>query len=175
MNVQPEPAGLSRDQVESRAAEILHAHGLNSIPIDPVELANREGIKVHNAKFSEPNIAGLIAKRGTASSVLVENDDSPYRKRFTIAHELAHYFLHLKSDGEFVDTPTDLQRASSNPEGASPCRIEVEANQFAAALLMPAELVKQVFPSVRSVEELARLFRVSREAMAIRLGTLGLA
>jgi len=174
MNGEPQPTGLTRSQIETRAAEVLSHHGITSIPVDPVELANQLGIKVHNARFSEPNVSGLIAKRGPVSSLLVENDDSPNRKRFTIAHELGHYFLHLSTDGEFVDTPVDLQRASVAPESGSK-RVEVEANQFAAALLMPEPKVRQAFSTVRNVDELARLFRVSREAMAIRIGTLGLA
>lgn len=50
---------LSRDEIESRATAVRKEHGLESIPIDPVILANRLGIKVHNAKFSDENIVGL--------------------------------------------------------------------------------------------------------------------
>lgn len=168
------PSGLSRKQIEEEANRILQRHGLTSIPIDPVTLANREGIKVHNAKFAKPNISGLIAKRGNASSVLVENDDSPTRKRFTIAHELGHFFLHLRDGGEFVDTPVDLQRTSVEDGAKGAKQLEIEANQFAAALLMPEDRIRELHRSIVGVTDLARMFRVSEEAMAIRLGTLGL-
>ena len=42
-----------REEIERRATEVLKRHGLFSLPVDPVVLANREGIKVHNAKFSK--------------------------------------------------------------------------------------------------------------------------
>src|SRR5487761_1685002 len=101
---------LSPVEIERRAADVLKKHGLFSVPVDPVTLANREGIKVHNAKFSDDALSGMIAKRGTDITVLVNQSDPPYRKRFTIAHELAHHFLHLVADGDFVDSKIDLFR-----------------------------------------------------------------
>ena len=42
---------LTRREIEQRAADILREHGLESIPVDPVVLASRLGMAVHNAKF----------------------------------------------------------------------------------------------------------------------------
>lgn len=168
------PPPRSRREIEDQAADILRSHGLFSIPVDPVTLANREGIKVNNAKFSDENLSGLVAKRGPNVTILVNQTDVPFRKRFTIAHELGHHFLHLLEDGDFVDTQVDLFRDAEAGE-AAPKPVEVQANQFAAALLMPAELVRQAFATKRGLPEMARLFNVSEEAMAIRLARLGLA
>lgn len=168
------PNPRSRREIEDRATEILRRHGLFSIPVDPVTLANREGIKVNNAKFSDENLSGLIAKRGPNVTILVNQTDVPFRKRFTIAHELGHHFLHLVADGDFVDTQVDLFRDAEAGELA-PRQVEVQANQFAAALLMPEALVRTSFGPTRNLADLARVFNVSEEAMAIRLGRLGLA
>jgi Zn-dependent peptidase ImmA (M78 family) len=168
------PQSHSRTEIERTAAEVLHRHRLFSIPIDPVTLANREGIRVHNAKFTDENLSGLVAKRGRNVTILVNQSDVPFRKRFTIAHELGHHFLHLLADGDYVDTQVDLFRDTDGGEPATK-KVEVEANQFAAALLMPEELVRQAFRDTQSLPTLARLFNVSEEAMAIRLGRLGLA
>ena len=166
----------TRQQVEQKALEVLRLHGLNSIPVDPVELANREGIKVHNAKFSDDALSGMIAKRGNDVTLLVNQSDAPFRKRFTIAHELGHHFLHLIGDGDYVDSTTDLFRTEFDEGTKDPSRrAEVEANQFAAALLMPEERVRSEFAKVSNSKAMARLFNVSEEAMGIRLVTLGIA
>jgi len=171
---------MRRSDIESQAAEILRQDGLFSIPVDLLALANRQRIQVHNAKFSDERLSGMVAKRGENVTILVNQSDAPFRKRFTIAHELGHYFLHLLGNGEFVDTQVDLFRDTDSDsterriEAFSGLNAEVQANQFAAALLMPEELVRSVFKETKNVESLARLFNVSEEAMAIRLGRLGL-
>ena len=52
--------------------------------------------------------------------------------------------------------------------------MEVQANIFAAALLMPAESVKHFYSDCRNVSALAKLFLVSSEAMGHRIVSLGL-
>lgn len=170
MAVQPLP--LHQSEIEQRAKEILRQHGLLSVPVDPVTLANREGIKVSNAIFADEGVSGMVAKRANDVAFYINQNDAPFRKRFTIAHELGHHFLHLIGDGEFVDTKVDLFRDSESTPGKT---VEVQANQFAAALLMPADLVKEAYQETRELSELARQFKVSEEAMAIRLARLGLA
>ena len=154
----------------------MKEHGLESIPIDPVVLANHLGMKVNNAKFSDDSLVGMIAKRGDNLTLLVNQSDPPFRKRFTIAHELGHHFLHLLQDGEFVDGEANLFRQSWDDEGVvSPeRRREIQANMFASALLMPEDAVRREWPTVRSVSGMARLFNVSDVAMGIRLDQLGL-
>jgi Zn-dependent peptidase ImmA (M78 family) len=164
---------MRRSEIETQAVAILRQDGLFSIPVDPLALANRQGIQVHNAKFSDEGLSGMVAKRGENVTILVNQSDAPFRKRFTIAHELGHYFLHLLGNGEFVDTQVDLFRDTES-DGTERRNAEVQANQFAAALLMPEELVRSVFKETKNVDSLARLFNVSEEAMAIRLGRLGL-
>ncbi len=166
---------LSRGDVENRAKDVLQKSGLETIPIDPVALANREGIKVNNATFSEENLVGMIVKRGDDVTLLVNQDDSPYRKRFTIAHELGHHFLHLHEDGEFIDQEADLFRTHFKDQEFSPeRRREVQANMFATALLMPEDQVRRLWEELASVEVLARLFNVTVASMGIRIGQLGL-
>lgn len=164
---------MSRREIEARAAEVLRRHGLYSIPVDPVVLANRLGIKVHNAKFSQEGVSGVIAKRGDYVSLLVNEADAPARKRFTIAHELGHHFLHLVRDGAFVDKEVDLFRGEPGEEDARK-QEEVQANQFAAALLMPEELVRTEFEAAPDLTAIARLFNVSEAAMGFRLSQLRL-
>ncbi len=167
---------LSRAEVERKAKEVLKAHGLQTIPVDPVVLANRLGIVVNNAKFSDDQLVGMIAKREGTTTLLVNADDPPFRKRFTIAHELGHHFLHLMEDGEFVDGDADLFRQPPEPgEELSEERWrEIQANMFAAALLMSEDDVRQAWHRLHSIGAMARLFNVSEQAMGIRLDQLRL-
>jgi len=167
---------MTRKEIEERACEILQRHGLLTVPVDPVTLANREGILVHNAVFSESGISGMVARRGASVTMLIDQQDPPFRKRFSIAHELGHHFLHLTSDGEIVTKKLDIFRglAGEGESGLGARRREVEANQFAAALLMPDPLVREAFSREQDVESLARLFNVSGEAMGYRLAALRL-
>ena len=171
------PPRLKRKDIEKRAEDILRRHKLYSIPIDPVVLANLEGIKVYNAKFSEDGLSGIISKRGKDVTMLVSQGDPPYRKRFTIAHELGHHYLHLEQDGEYIDNVVDLFRESDVENDNDPLGErfkEVEANQFAAALLMPEELVREAYKNQGTLARLSMVFNVSEEAMGIRLQRLNL-
>lgn len=167
---------LQRAEIEQRAEDVIRKHGLFSIPVDPVLIAQREGIRVHNAKFSDSGLSGLVAKRGASVSILVNEADPPFRKRFTIAHELGHHFLHLLADGDIVDKSIDLFRDTEPPEQplTTEARQEIQANQFAAALLMPAALVRTAYKETADLSVLARRFNVSETAMGYRLTRLGL-
>ena len=164
---------MTKAEIERRAHQTLIEHGMYSIPVDPVVIANRLGIRVSNAVFSDSSLSGMIAQRGDKKLLLVNDSDSAERKRFTIAHELGHSILHLNNEGEFVDSAMDLFRAESSPN-EQPYYQEVEANAFAAALLMDAELVKKFWDSCKSLNAMAKAFMVSETAMGIRLNTLGL-
>ena len=65
------PTWIPRKEIEQKARDILRQHGLKTIPINPVSLANRLGIKVNNAKFSDDSISAMIAKRGENMIVIV--------------------------------------------------------------------------------------------------------
>lgn len=110
----------------------------------------------------------------------VNSVDNPRRQRFTIAHELGHLVLHgsqdLHIDEEF---PIGLRNRIS---GMAVDEREIEANQFAAELLMPSDLMGADVELLRSrgtpVEEaiakLSQRYKVSADAMTIRLSSLDL-
>lgn len=95
--------------------------------------------------------------------------DHPNRQRFTCAHEIGHYSSRRKSgeDETFSDRRATLAGLGVSPE-------EIYANQFAAALLMPAHLVQRFRGEGLAVEKMARRFGTSVQAMELRIRNLGL-
>lgn len=166
----------SRPEIERRAKEILAQQGLYSLPINPVHLANRLGVTVNNAKFTDDSLAALISRRSYATRIFVEQSDPPYRKRFSIAHGLGHHFLHLKEDEEIADKRGDMfQEREPSLEPVSEDRIrEIQANWFAVALLMPMELVREEWNRNSGMLHMARVFNVSEEAIGRRVDALDL-
>lgn len=153
------------------AQEVLKEHWKNNPecpPVNVVAIARDEGIPVFKASFKNvfnDSVLGYIQKIGSKTEIVVNAQDAKTRQRFTIAHELGHYYLHHNGDMKYVD----LRSGKTTPT-------EVEANKFASELLMPTNLVvreydKLLFPTVA---EMARIFDVSPAAMKIRLSTLGL-
>lgn len=109
---------------------------------------------------------------------------APGRRRFTITHELGHWVMHCSAASVEPVYCRDLSvREDPAPQGTEPGEAtvlldyplpELEANQFAAAVLMPRELLLDQ-PRPTTVDEeydLARVFGVSREALRRRLWSL---
>lgn len=105
-------------------------------------------------------------------SIIVAEDTSPRRRRFSIGHELGHFLMpsHKPQDGQqFACSHADL-RLENTREADRAKKMEVEANRFAARLLMPPARIRSNLrsrqPDLTEVVRLAREFDVSKAAMA---------
>ena len=102
----------------------------------------------------------------------------PNRQRFTIAHELGHLELHRQMITTTVHVDKNFPALMRDPKSATGTeQIEIEANQFAAELLMPRELIEQALAGEQfdieddgPIEEIAKKFRVSKQALQYRIG-----
>lgn len=120
--------------------------------------------------------SGYIEYDGWNCVIAVNENEGPQRKRFTAAHELGHFLLHrdLLRKHKHLDRLFD-EAAARNEADPLSHRHELQANQFAARLLMPkATLVTELDRGVDTIAGLARRFDVSRLAMEFRLRNLGL-
>lgn len=100
--------------------------------------------------------------------ILVINTDkiTTYeRYRFTLAHELGHIKL------KHVENKKILCRDSLSKTGED--LKEIEANNFAANLLMPVELIIDMVESGKTFAEIKDTFKVSIGALTNRLSNLG--
>ncbi len=169
--------GLARQKAE----HLVQENGLTQPPIDVEKIASRLRLPIVRADLGGEVSGLLITKRG-AASICVHQDHHPNRQRFTIAHEIAHFILgHHNQPGEHVHVDHGNYITQRGPRAAKGIDLrEIEANQFAASLLMPSEMLEaHVRKAARGalhdghVVDLASRFEVSEQAMTIRLASLG--
>lgn len=154
------------------ANDVLQAHWDGRLPVDPHAIARAMGIEVRALTPFEPNTwrpneSGHYSYRDGRPLITFNFTDAPVRQRFTIAHEIGH---HVHGD---IDAPRDTSEQFS-AKARDPK--EIAANRFAAALLMPAALVKHMVleKRVTDLSLLAKTFGVSTAAMEFRLKAVGL-
>lgn len=115
---------------------------------------------------------GRLAIYGSQGLITVR-DDIPEqgRKRFVMAHELGHYELHRTIVPHFLCSEDDFLKWNADNQ-----HLEVEANYFAAEILMPEDIFRKLASgkafSIELIETLRKLFSVSLTASAIRFVTL---
>lgn len=148
------------------ANDVLKAHWDGALPVNPVSIARAMGIEVKAAPIFQAE-SGHYMYRNGAPLITYNPIEAPVRQRFTVAHEIGH---HVHGD---VDAPRDT---SSQFSARTRDPKEVAANRFAAALLMPAALVKHLVleKRVTDLAKLAATFGVSTAAMEFRLKAIGL-
>jgi len=150
----------------------------HSPPINVFNIANNEGIDLKylpKKKVSERGIEGELsyANRKKQWTIYFNGHNTTTRQKFTVAHELGHYFVHNNffqdsSDTMFRDVQWDMA--------------ELQANQFASELLMPVEMVvkegEKIIDTVETkndfISKMAYIFMVSQLAMRFRLINLGI-
>lgn len=98
-----------------------------------------------------------------------EASEWPPRRRFTIGHELGHHCLHSTGAETIFCRSAAVQPDEQAPAAPARPPAEEEASAFAAALLMPAHLVRREYEIDRSFERLCELFGASGAAMGKRL------
>ncbi|MCG3178605.1 MAG: hypothetical protein BIFFINMI_00933 [Phycisphaerae bacterium] len=168
-----------QEKAIERAAEVLGALRIASAPIDPLAVAGSEKplLCAMGADFHDRFDGQLEYHRSKNRFLLFYNTkyDARFpegghhpRTRFSIAHELGHYFI--EAHRAFL-----RRTGKSHPsrgEFLSDRTIETEADAFAAGLLMPSDLLAPMVNegdlTFAQIEEWARAFRTSVTSTARR-------
>ncbi|SUS07210.1 conserved hypothetical protein [uncultured Defluviicoccus sp.] len=159
------------DEIEALADSVLSLYRL-SPPVDLVKLAKDEGVELVEGDFGSDfhgRIEYLQDERVFAIyHPGITSEIFPGRVRFTIAHELGHYFIPAHRDVLLKvlvhDSDEDFRTGSS---------IEKQADRFAAALLLPGKLLKEKmgrkgFLSLAEIKAVASNCCTSLQAAAFR-------
>ena len=157
------------NNIEIKANDILVKNDMLKIPVDLITIAHNNDIEVYH-KCLPDSVSGAIRynKDTKKFQILIDDGETENRQRFTLAHELAHYFLEKEKllCGEEIHFDTQY-RKSTTPR-------EAEVDYLAGALLMDKSLVTKLYNIYPSVSLLAKTFNVSESAMTMRLMMLGL-
>ncbi|MER3429016.1 MAG: ImmA/IrrE family metallo-endopeptidase [Pyrinomonas sp.] len=159
------------------AERILRASGA-SVPVDIERIARAHSLEVIYRPMEE-TVSGMLVIKEKRAIACINARHHPHRRRFTLAHELGHYLLHGERVRVFIDASPIFFRDERASCGTD--QREVEANRFAASLLMPEAALREMVGAGpfdlfddRAMQRLAAQFGVSPQAMAIRLAALGL-
>ena len=118
------------------------------------------GVYVFKDQFRQDDFSGFCLYDDEFPIIYVNNTTAKTRQIFTLFHELAHLLFHTSGIDTLGDEYIDMLPRDEK-------RIEVICNRLASRLLVPDDVFERAFAgrpaSEATAEELARLFKVSRE------------
>jgi Zn-dependent peptidase ImmA (M78 family) len=164
--------------IDERAERLLQEVNWDNVPVPVDRIAKQIGAQLRYAPLDE-ELSGMVFIRDHVPIIGVNSLHHPNRQRFTIAHEIGHLRLHTESITSAVhvdkgfDVPV-LRRDATSAKGTE--KQEIEANQFAAALLMPRKHLEAALAKVSGdidddapLQEMARKFKVSIATLHYRI------
>lgn len=166
--------------IDSKVTEILNTLTEVTLPIKVEDIAKKNGLRIMSYPL-EQDVSGILVINNGKGIIGYNEKESRVRRRFTIAHELGHFFLHSNKASLFVDKQFTAFRSSVLNNETEKIDLEREANAFAASLLMPenfltkeVETIKIDFGNEEGIKKLSKKFDVSSTAMYYRLTNLHL-
>lgn len=152
-------------------------------PVQVNEIAALQGARVVYRPFDGDDVSACLIPT-TPPTIGVNARHHKNRQRYSIAHEIGHLILHRSQDATVHLDPNlrPLFRDEESSKGVD--RKEIEANTFAAELLMPENFIRKDLELLGYacldpeedpvIRDLAKKYQVSLQAMTIRLVNLGL-
>jgi Zn-dependent peptidase ImmA (M78 family) len=163
-------------RARNKAKKLLREYSPYTSPLNLDEFSNSHGIEIKYKELPE-DISGIYEPHSVNEKcrVFVNICDHKHRQRFSIAHELGHHFL-CHSKDIIVDK---IYRDHKSSLGTY--AMEVEANNFAAELIMPSDQIMSFVDEYindgvveQDIEmKLSKRFMVSTEAISYKLKSLG--
>lgn len=169
---------IRRKRIRTAAQDLLQRHGVSKVPVPVPQIAKACGARIYYQSL-EGELSGFLYADAEQPVIGVNTHHSSARQAFTIAHELGHLLLH-ENQAVHVDHNFRVHlRSKASSQGTD--EREVEANLFAAELLMPAHFLERDIKGADSlglvddvfISELSRRYGVSTQALLIRLSYLG--
>jgi Zn-dependent peptidase ImmA (M78 family) len=164
-------------EIKKKVEEILRRFVVESPPVPVDQLAKQLGVQLCRLPAAA-EISGALVRQDGGVVIAVSPTHHVNRQRFTIAHELSHFFFHSGME-EHVDKDfrVNWRRVAESSPGID--WQEITANCLAAELLMPTRFMKSDPDTIGTIDKradtlFALRYKVSPEAMKIRLSNLGI-
>lgn len=172
---------MNRQQIKNIVDVILGENHLREFPVNLNKIAKSIDAHVEIAQLKD-GLSGFAFQQNGTKFIGISSTDGALRQRFTFAHELGHIFLH-KNDAVNYDTGLMMMRDDRSTNGSD--EKEIEANRFAAELLMPEDEVRKDMSKAEDIDflhdnestrlfikKLAEKYGVSSKAMNVRISAL---
>jgi IrrE N-terminal-like domain len=161
---------LDRAEAEHLATQVAKDCGFATFPICPFEIAKKNEIHVEAKESSQPGVSGFLMRVGNTFGIkFASHIQNEGFIRFTVAHELGHYFLPGHPEKLFPNG-NGVHQSKSGFISHDP--LERQADSFASALLMPEMLFRKAVDRAgigfEAIEKLAAECKTSITATAIR-------
>jgi len=169
---------MTNREITREADRLLSEAGVGGEPVRVFDVARAVGARIRLGPMPS-ELSGFLLREDKHTIIGVNNLHPRRRQNFTVAHELGHLRLH--PTGSFVDHKLSFYFRDSK-SGQAIDRREIDANQFAADLLMPEKYLRPYLHGKNVdlgdedlLESIARKFEVSTQALSFRLINLGMA
>ena len=151
--------------VTKMARKVLRDSKIKAPPVDLVVVLRGHGIEYEEIDDFPDSVDAMIIARDDIFCAAVNIRHHVHRRRFSLAHELGHHFLHREGYPEIqvsIDNPPSEDAVIGTKSPA-----EIEADLFAGELLVPFEFLKAA-PD-KQIPALSRLFLVSEQVIAVAI------
>ena len=152
------------------AEQLIRDLDITALPVDPFAIAQNRKIDVRAKPSCHAGVSGMLIRVGNSFAIgyATHIDNIPFQ-RFSVSHELGHYFLPGHIDAVLADSDVHESHAGFTSSN----RYEIEADHFAAGLLMPSQLfllaLRRAGTGLVAIESLADSCNTSLLATAIRV------
>ena len=157
---------------KQKAEAFLRENGYSALAIEPFIIAEKLDIVVKPKSDTADGVSGMLLRHGNNFGIIYATRfGNEGFERFSVAHEIAHFLLeghidHVLKNGE--------HHSYAGFTSADP--YELEADHFAAGLLMPEGLFKTALKKrdtdLAAIEYMAGLCKTSLTSTAIRCSEL---
>lgn len=164
-------AGFRLQMATQTGEKLARDEGFASFPVKPLIIVERKDLHVEKKPPGMKGVSGaLIFMEPKPLLIYSSEHQNAGFENFSIAHELGHYCLPGHPEQILQSGGQHFSRAGFSEGSLS---IELEADHFAAGLLMPGFLVRKLIEEsevgLEGLRELARTAEVSLTAAAIRV------